>query len=1112
MAGANTYRIEVTDAEGATTHLEVDARTEIGREASGLAVADPSVSRRHLAIEPAGSGLLVEDLGSTYGTFVDGQRIAAATQIEPGSTVQFGDSRLVFVARPAAVAETLPPGAPAVAAAAPEPVGTGVAAASELRPTRPLPADYASKSDDGIEVRYRPGSHGESLASSYLKSCRKARRDLAGIGSESWGSSVVVWLVDPFTDPSTGEAVVEGSVIDDSSNEIWMAVSPEAPPEDPHRPMILLFGAALPAAGDLDLYLEGYGLHLAGTDQPDDALAGLHLPPLDHASGDLRTSMALAWVRFLIGREDEETLRQLLASPAGQVEARFQELYGTTSTALEMQWHSAAVSEQADVKTGEFLRLSIKYLKPYKARQAEIFLYMLLSLAFTAAFPFVSRQLFDDALPSGEFSQVATLLGMLGLAFIVSLVAGLRQAYQGAWVSGAVVRDIRAKMFDRLQGLPEAWHGRYQQGDVMSRLFNDVGQVEAGLTTAIGTGIFQALQLVVSAIIMLTVNFWLGVLVLVGAPIVALVYKRMAKGAQERSIAVSEASSDLFGVASENSSAGQVVRMFGLAGRERERFGRAAERLFGAQRRLSLFGGMFGLSVNLIVTLLRLAVMGIGAWLIIEGRFTIGGLVAFLGVMGDVLTPVTSLTTLGQDIQASMGSLMRINEVLDSEPEGADDAGKPDLATLQSEIKLTGVAFAYGAEKRVLDGVDCTIEAGTKVAFVGPSGSGKSTVLRLLMRQWEPEEGAILFDGVDIRTATVASLRDQMGVVFQDPFLFDTTVRENIAMGRPGATEAEIMAAAAAAEIDAFVDNLPRGYDTLVGQRGSNLSGGQRQRVSIARALVRNPSILLLDEATSALDPQTERAINQTLDRVAEKRTVVSITHRLTSVTGYDRIFVIDNGKVVEHGTHEELLGTGGLYAHLWSEQTGAPVQKSAPFDAAAALARVPLFAELDADALAGVAARMRTFDLSSGETIAEGGGRLLMIAAGHGEALIEDVTGERIVDAVLGPGDTFGMRSLLGRTSGAVLRARDHMTLQVLDDEALSALGMIHPEVGERLAGTAAGGVRPSGGRRLSRASIGPRHSAAVRAVDPQRAASPSTADLRRMTGTFAGPVDLQS
>ncbi|MCB0992707.1 MAG: ABC transporter ATP-binding protein, partial [Acidimicrobiales bacterium] len=828
---------------------------------------------------------------------------------------------------------------------------------------------------------YRPGSHGESLAGSYLKACRKARRNLAGIGSESWGNTVVVWLVDPFTDPATGDTVVEGSVIDDSANEIWMAVSPEAPPEDPHRPMILLFGAALPAGADLDLLLEGFGLHLAGTEQAPDALAGLQMPPLEHASGDLRTAMALSWVRFLLARENEDIFRQLLASPAGQVESRFQELYGTTSTALEMQWHYGAIEEQHDVKAGEFLRLSLKYLKPYKARQAEIFVYMLLSLAFTAAFPFVSRRLFDDALPSGEFGQVATLLGLLGGAFVVSLLAGLRQTYQSAWVSGAVVRDIRAQMFDRLQRLPEAWHSRYQQGDVLSRMFNDVGQVENGLTTAIGTGIFQGLQLVVSGIIMLTVNFWLGVLVLLGAPIVAFVYKRMAKGAQARSVAVSEASSDLLGVASENNAAGQVVRMFGLAGREGDRFGRASERLFGAERRLSLFGGFFGLSVNLIVTLLRLAVMGIGAWLIIEGRFTIGGLVAFLGVMGDVLTPVTSLTTLGQGIQASMGSLVRINEVLDATPEGADDSGKTQLKPLERDITLTGVAFSYGPEKRVLDGVDCTIEAGTKVAFVGPSGSGKSTVLRLLMRQWDPEEGAILFDGTDIRTATLASLRDQMGVVFQDPFLFDTTVRENIAMGRPGATEAEIIAAAEAAEIDSFIGNLPRGYDTLVGQRGSNLSGGQRQRVSIARALVRNPSILLLDEATSALDPQTERAINQTLDRVAHKRTVISITHRLTSVTGYDKIFVVDNGSIVESGSHEQLVAMGGLYAHLWSEQTGAPVERATAFDAVSALAKVSLFADLGPEALAGVAARLTTFDLAAGETIAEGGGRLLLIA-----------------------------------------------------------------------------------------------------------------------------------
>ena len=359
---------------------------------------------------------------------------------------------------------------------------------------------------------------------------------------------------------------------------------------------------------------------------------------------------------------------------------------------------------------------------------------------------------------------------------------------------------------------------------------------QAGLSNTIGQGIFQAVSLVVSAVIMLTVNIPLGLVVLAGAPIVAVVYKSMAKGATTRSLTVQEDNAALFGAAAENYQANPVVKMFGLADHERGRFRRSSDRLFASQRRLSLYGGLFGLSVNMIVTILRLIVLGLGAWLIIEGDFTLGGLVAFLSIMGEVLSPVTVLTTLGQDIQASMGSLTRINEVLeaDLEPEGADLG---ELPPLQNEIRIADLGFSYTQERRVLDGIDVVIEAGTKVAFVGPSGSGKSTVLKMLMRMYEPDEGAVLLDGVDVRQRSLASLRDQVGVVFQDPFLFDTTLRENIALGRQGATDDEIRTAAEAAEIDAFLDTLPRGFDTLVGERGSNLSGGQRQRVSIARPL-----------------------------------------------------------------------------------------------------------------------------------------------------------------------------------------------------------------------------------------------------------------------------------
>ncbi|MFQ5556943.1 MAG: ATP-binding cassette domain-containing protein, partial [Acidimicrobiales bacterium] len=668
------------------------------------------------------------------------------------------------------------------------------------------------------------------------------------------------------------------------------------------------------------------------------------------------------------------------------------------------------------------------------------------------------------------------------------------------YVSGSIVRDIRQEMFDRLQHIPTRWFGRYPHGDVLARLFSDVGRVQSGLSDTIGQGIFQAISLVVSTIIMLTINIPLGLVVLAGAPVVAFVYKGMARGATTRSLAVQEDNSALFGVAAENYQANPVVKMFGLGLHERTRFRRASDRLFSSQVRLSLYGGLFGLSVNMIVTLLRLGVLGFGAWLILEGRFSLGGLVAFLAIMGEVLSPVTALTTLGQDIQASMGSLMRINEVLEADLEPSGDTSR-ELPRMETEIRLAGVGFSYTPERSALDGVDAVIESGSRVAFVGPSGSGKSTVLKILMRMYEPDEGAVLVDGVDLRQCSLASLRGQVGVVFQEPFLFDTTLRENIALGKPGATDAEVVAAAEMAEVDAFVDQLARGYDTLVGQGGANLSGGQRQRVSIARALIRDPRILLLDEATSALDAHTERQINETIDKVGKGRTVVAVTHRLTSIRDYDRIFVVVDGRLAEQGTHDELLLAGGVYRRLWAEQTGAAPPAEAPFDAAGALARIPLFRELTADERSDVAERLEAAEVGPGETLAEGSGRLSLISRGRGEVLTPGPSGDLVATAELGPGDSFGLSALLGAETGALLRAVEKLTLLVLDDEALRAIAARHSAVADVLSGGLAVPA-PVKGRRIGRSTLAVRTGALGPA--PARSAEPAPGDVRRMTGAF--------
>ncbi|MCP3992444.1 MAG: ATP-binding cassette domain-containing protein [Actinomycetia bacterium] len=958
-----------------------------------------------------------------------------------------------------------PRGEEPVAAPRNPPIAGAVASPS------PIPPNFEVVSKGGVEVRYQPGSAGERAAKSLLRAAVNARSEFRGFGSESWGVTVTINLVDPFPDPLARQLVVSGSFIDAGRYEIWQVVTPETPPEDPHRVLALLFGAALPCSADAEVLIEGYGLHLCDAIDLDANLKDRLLPSLDEAEGELRNAMTVSFVRFLLERESEAVFCQLLASPPGRLEEGFATHYGATRTALEAAWQRDIQEGKPDVRPGEFLRLSLEYLKPYKLGQVELFLYMLLSLAFVSAFPFVARELFDSVIPSGELSQVINLLIILAITLVVSVGAGLRQAHQSAYVSGAVVRDIRQVMFERLQHIPTSSLGRYPQGDVLSRLFSDVGRVQSALSDTITRGIFQAVSLVVSAIIMLALNLPLGVIVLVAAPVAVAVSRFMAKGATEHRLAVQQDNAALFGVAAENYQANPVVKMFDLAGYERTRFGRSSERLFNSQVRLSLFDGLLGLSANMIVTVLRLVVLGLGTWLIFEDRFTLGGLVAFVWIMGAVVSPVTELTALGQDIQASTGALTRINEVLDADLEARGE-NLGELAPLHQELRLVTLGFSYTHERWALDGLDLVIKAGSKVAFVGPSGSGKSTALKMLMRMYEPDEGAVLVDGVDVRQRSLASLRRQVGVVFQDPFLFDTTLRENIALGKPNATDAEIVAAAEAAEIDGFLDSLPRGYDCPVSEGAGSLTSGQRQQVSIARALVRDPRILLLDEATSALDPKTERQINDILDRVGGERTVVSVTHRLASIVDYDRIFVLVDGHLDDQGTHDELVARDGVYARLWAEQTGGLAPNEAPFDAEDALKRISLFRSLSDDELNGVAARLRSVPLAAGENVTDAGGRLAVISRGRAELLTPGVDGALVPINELSQGDVFGLTSLIADRSGGSLHALEALQLLVLDEEALAAIASEHPAVAAGLLGET-DGPAPTRGRLVTRSTM---------------------------------------
>ena len=377
-----------------------------------------------------------------------------------------------------------------------------------------------------------------------------------------------------------------------------------------------------------------------------------------------------------------------------------------------------------------------------------------------------------------------------------------------------------------------------------------------------------------------------------------------------------------------------------------------------------------------------------------------------------------------------------------TEPAIADAPNATQAERVTDAVRFEGVSFGYRPDQPVLHDVSIAIAAGSSVALVGPSGCGKSTLLGLLQRFYDPQHGSLLLDGVDARQVTLASLREQMGVVFQDSVLFNLSIRENIRLGKPGATDAEVEAAATQAEIHAMVLGMPEGYDTLVGERGSRLSGGQRQRVAIARAIIRDPAILILDEATSALDPTTEAAINATLQRIGIGRTTVSVSHRLAGIAQADQIYVLDRGAVVERGTHQQLLERGGVYARLWAEQNVAlaAAGEAAPTADSSHLKNIPLFAALPAADLTGLSRRLRAERYAVGDAIVtqgDAGDKLYLLDQGEVEVVAADgVGGERRL-AVLRPGDYFGEVALVrDGTRTATIRALTATLVDTLSKE----------------------------------------------------------------------------
>jgi ATP-binding cassette subfamily B protein len=680
---------------------------------------------------------------------------------------------------------------------------------------------------------------------------------------------------------------------------------------------------------------------------------------------------------------------------------------------------TAVDGAQALAITRSSVHLLLPYLRPYRRQTVFLLLSVCVETAFNAWVPYSFGLLIDDALVPHSRDTLIVILVVLAVSVVVAAVVGIARERLYAQAVADVVGDIRAELFDQLQRLSLGYFSRAQAGDVLSRFSADLVSVENALAYVLPWAVSPSLDVAVYSILLFVLDWKLALVAMLVWPVALLGPRRYAPRALTASYEKKQLDAASVSVVQENLSGQAVVKAFGLEAMWREKFEGSNS---GLRRKTasSLFAGvMVERSALAGVFALYVVVVGVGAWLVYDGSLDLGKFVAFQGLYLSLGYGLIYVTQYIPSFVQGLGGFRRIGELLVERPEVTDSADAQELPQLEDEISFRDVTFGYGDGPPSLVGLDMRIGRGESVALVGSSGSGKSTALGLLMRFHDPSAGSIAFDGHDLRAASQESLRRQMGVVFQESILFNTSIRENIRLGRPEASDEEVEAAARAAEVHDVVLAQPNGYDTVVGERGGLLSGGQRQRVAIARAMVRDPAILVLDEATSALDPATEAALNKTLRAVGKGRTTVTVTHRLASATDCDRIFVLDQGSLAESGTHAELLAAGGAYAALWQRQAGFTLTADGAEVTAERLGHVPILSGLDESLLLEMTRLFTSEDVPAGRVvIQEGdpGDRFYLVVRGRLVVTRKEADGSEVQVNVHEDGDHFGEIALLRR------------------------------------------------------------------------------------------------
>jgi len=714
-------------------------------------------------------------------------------------------------------------------------------------------------------------------------------------------------------------------------------------------------------------------------------------------------------------------------------------------------------AEEAGGSTWAQLASILSYVRPYSGSAGLVMLLLLISVGFNTLLSLSLKFFIDYAIVPRDRTMLLTIAAVLVASFFIIVVSQAGRDYLYSRLGANVLNDLRADMLRHLQSLSPGFFAQAKPGDLLARFSTDLGAVENAVVLGLPQMLSAFLNVAFSMAFLFFLDWRLALVAVAGLPLCVIGPRVFGPRALEAGYRFRVEQAALAGAIQENLSTQPVIKAFNLTASMSEALISRGRRVAELAARFNFLSLLTERSPNVAMLAFGIVVVVVSGIMAFNDALSLGSLVSFNALFATVSLHVESVSAVTSTLLQAAGGMRRIREILDVAPAVVERTDAAPLSSVAGGVSLDRTSFSYQPGRPVLNEVSLDIPRGFKTAFVGPSGSGKSTIIKIIMRFYDPQSGRVLVDGTNLRDVRLDTVYDQFGIVFQDAFLFNTTIRENIRLGKPGASDDEIERAARMAELDPSMFGSA-GLDTIVGDRGERLSGGQRQRVAIARALIRDPAVLLLDEATSALDPASAAAVNETLARVASERTVISVTHRLQDVSGYDRLFVLESGRLKEAGTHAELLQNKGLYATHWRRQNSVSFSPSAGVGQVsdAALSEIPLFDQIDPSALAAISASLVSehvpadYDVISQGTL---GSKFCIIVRGKVAVMATDASGESRQVAVLVDGDYFGEMSLISATpTTAAVRTLVPTVLLTLHREQFERLIRDNPQLRARL------------------------------------------------------------